>query len=111
MYHLYTKSKETLESQQPPVVRILKYLLTIEDPVELRKCLDDAFTPGQLPSAELDYLSSTPSELMKTINSVLTTFDQQKGKHTTLGEASGMLNPEVIQRLRKLEVYVRKEYL
>lgn len=111
MYHLYMKSKETLESQQPPVVRILKYVLTLEDPGELRKCLDDAFTPGQLPSADMDYLSCTPAEILKTINSVLATFDQQKGKHTTLGEASSMLNPDVIQKLRKLEVYIRKEYV
>ncbi|GMH32461.1 hypothetical protein BSKO_00295 [Bryopsis sp. KO-2023] len=111
MYHLYLKSKEQTEAQQPPVVRILKYLLQIEDPSELRKALDDAFTPGEFPSAELDYLSTRPSDLMRTINAVLSTFEEQKGKHTMLGQATGTMNPEVIQKLRKLEVYIRKEYM
>lgn len=105
------KSKEALESQQPPAVRILKFLLNIEDAAELRKCLDDAFTPGELPSADLDYLYTRPSDLLRVIDSVLTAFEQQKGKHTNLGQASNMLNPEVIQKIRKLEVYIRKEYL
>lgn len=46
MYHLYMKAKETASRQQPPEVRILKYILTIEDPAELKQAINDAFTPG-----------------------------------------------------------------
>lgn len=111
MYHLYVKSKETANSMQPKEVRILKYLLSIEDPVELKQSIWDAFVPGELPSSSLDYLSTTPSDLLKTIDTVLSAYEMNKGKHTILGETSKIMHPEVIRKMRKLEAYIKKEYM
>jgi len=110
MYHLYLKSKEAASAMQPAEVRILKHLLTIEDPMVLRQAIFDAFVPGEVISSSLDYLTTTPDELLRTIDAILTAYDTHKGKHTTLGETSRLMNPEVIQKLRKLEAYIRKEY-
>lgn len=41
----------------PKEVRILKYLLSIEDPQEQMSALQDAFTPGdELEGTDVDYL-------------------------------------------------------
>jgi len=41
MAHLYFKMKETMAAQQPVDVRILKYLLSMEDPLERREKLGE----------------------------------------------------------------------
>jgi len=110
MYHLYVKAKETASSMQPVEVRILKYLLSIEDPVVLKQAIFDAFTPGEIVSESVDYLSTSPAELLKALDTILTAYESNRGKHTMLGETSSMMNPELIQRMRKLEAYIKKEY-
>ena len=111
MHHLYMKAKETASRQQPTEVRILKHLLSIEDPLVLKQAVFDAFVPGEAVSTSLDYLSTTPAALLKTLETLLTAFDSQKGKHTALGETSRLMNPEVIQKMRKLEAYIRREFM
>jgi hypothetical protein len=43
MYHLYMKAKETASRQQPPEIRILKHLLSIDDPAHRRDEMEKAF--------------------------------------------------------------------
>ena len=45
--HLYFKAKETFAQQQPPEVRILKYLLTIDSPANRYKLMEMAFEQGE----------------------------------------------------------------
>jgi len=112
MYHLYLKAKEATSSMQPAEVRILKHLLTIEDPVMLKQAIFDAFIPGgQVSSTSVDYLSTTPSALLKTLDTVLTAYENHKGKHTVIGETSNLMNPAIIGKMRKLEAYIKKEFL
>ena len=47
LYHLYKTAVGNLQRLMPKEIRILKYLLTIEDPEEQMSTLKDAFTPGQ----------------------------------------------------------------
>lgn len=48
-----------MSSLQPPEVRILKHVLSIEDPAERRSALEEAFTPGpELATEQTDYLST-----------------------------------------------------
>ncbi|KAK4483963.1 hypothetical protein RD792_011174 [Penstemon davidsonii] len=57
LYHLYKTSRGNLQRLMPKEIRILKYLLTIEDPEERMSALNDAFTPGQeLEGQDLDCL-------------------------------------------------------
>ncbi|BAT04874.1 Os08g0320800 [Oryza sativa Japonica Group] len=46
MYHIYTTTKESLKSISPPEMKLLKYLLNIEDPEERFGALATAFSPG-----------------------------------------------------------------
>lgn len=46
LFHLYTTARGNLQRLMPKEIRILKYLLTIEDPEEKMSALKDAFTPG-----------------------------------------------------------------
>lgn len=47
LYHLYKTAVGNLQRLMPKEIRILKYLLMIEDPEEQMCALKDAFTPGQ----------------------------------------------------------------
>jgi hypothetical protein len=47
LYHLYVTARGNLQRQMPKEIRIVKYLLTIEDPEERLCALKDAFTPGE----------------------------------------------------------------
>lgn len=45
MYHLYMKAKEATERGAPAEVRILKYLVSIDDPQHRASELESAFKP------------------------------------------------------------------
>lgn len=64
MAHLYFKAKETAAAEQPPEVRILKHLLTMEDPMERNEAMDQAFEPGEAgkDGADQDFLTSCAAE-------------------------------------------------
>lgn len=48
---------------------------------------------------------------MKAMTAVLSMYESQRGKGTMLGEAAGLMNPEVIQRLQELQGTVRKQFM
>ena len=59
---LSMQAKESFAADQPAEVRILKHLLTFEDPMELRSALQQAFVPSDAPSV----LSAGPEDLLST---------------------------------------------
>jgi len=57
LYHMYLTGMGDLQRQLPKEIRIVKYLLTIEDPEEKLSTLRDAFTPGEeLEGTDVDTL-------------------------------------------------------
>lgn len=57
LYHLYMTARGNLQRLMPKEIRILKYLLMIEDPEERDSALNDAFTPGEeLQGKDVDFL-------------------------------------------------------
>ena len=53
------QAKESIAADQPPEVRILKHLLTIDGEVDMRDALNEAFTPGTPEqTADSDFLST-----------------------------------------------------
>lgn len=44
---MYVTARGNLQKLMPKEIRIVKYLLTIEDPEERLSALQDAFTPGE----------------------------------------------------------------
>lgn len=112
MAHLYWKAKESFSAQLPAEVRILKHLLSLEDPKERLAALGEAFTPGpELSTEDQDYLATTPERLMVTMGAVLNAFEAQRGRSTMVGEAADLMNPAVIERMRELQQLVRKQYM
>eukprot|EP00951_Prasinocladus_malaysianus_P015577 scaffold119714_cov37-Prasinocladus_malaysianus.AAC.1 len=59
MAHLYFKAKEAAARDQPPEVRIIKHLLSMEDPKERMEALEMAFEPSEVEAeGDLDLLHS-----------------------------------------------------
>ena len=112
MAHLYFKMKETMGRQQPKVVRILKYLLSIEDPKDVRNGLEEAFTPGpEIEIGDEDYLFCEAPELLSTIDAVLKAYDQQKGKANITGQAAELMTPEVIEKMKTIKFQIEAHFM
>lgn len=112
MAHLYFKAKESFAQQAPKEVRILKYLLTVESERDRAELLAQAFQPGaELEAGDVDYLCTTPQDLLNTVENVLMLYDTSRARGTMAGEAASLMNPEVIERLRALQKQIRQQYL
>jgi hypothetical protein len=112
MANLYFKAKEKFASQAPPEARILKFLLSVDSESERMSLLEQAFQPGaDLSTTSEDYLHTTPDALLNTIENILTVYDTSKTSTATMmSQASSLMNPEVIERMRQLRDLVRKKY-
>ncbi|CAB4267044.1 unnamed protein product [Prunus armeniaca] len=91
------------EKLMPKEIRIIKYLLTIEDPEERLSALHDAFTPGEeLEGKDVDNLFTTPEKLHTWIKAVVDAYHfSQEG--TLIREARDLMNPKIIQKLEELK--------
>lgn len=47
LYHLYMTARGNLDQLVPKEIRILKHILTLEDPEEQMSALEDAFKPDE----------------------------------------------------------------
>ena len=122
--------KASMAELQPPEVRILRHLLSMDDPMERVASMDMAFTPGpELTVGQEDLLStcvaspapsspvadarlhSTPERLMVVIEGVLAAYETQRGRTTMKGQAADMMRPAVIERMRLVQDEVRDKYM
>ncbi|XP_074280368.1 uncharacterized protein At4g37920 [Silene latifolia] len=111
LYHLYTTARGNLQRLMPKEIRIVKYLLMIEDPEEKISALSDAFTPGEeLEGKDVDSLYTTPEKLHTWIKSVVNAYHfSQEG--TLIREARDLMNPKIIQKLEELQKIVEDKFL
>lgn len=111
LYHLYMTAQHTTQRDMPKEVRILKYLLMIEDPAERLSTLNDAFTPGdELQAGDIDYLYTTPQNLFNYIQIVIDAYKfSQPG--TLIQSARDLMNPKVIQRLEELQKLIQDQFM
>lgn len=111
LYHLYMTARGNLQRLMPKEIRILKYLLTIEDP-ELRiSGLKDAFTPGdELEGKDVDCLYTTPEKLHTWICTIINAYNfSQEG--TLIREARDLMNPTIIQRCEELKKLIQDKFM
>ncbi|MCL7037817.1 hypothetical protein MKW94_022865 [Papaver nudicaule] len=111
LYHLYMTARGNLQRLMPKEIRILKYLLTIEDP-ELRiSGLKDAFTPGdELEGKDVDCLYTTPEKLHTWISTIINAYNfSQEG--TLIREARDLMNPTIIQRCEELKKLIQDKFM
>uniref|UniRef100_A0A2P2JHC5 Uncharacterized protein MANES_02G157500 n=1 Tax=Rhizophora mucronata TaxID=61149 RepID=A0A2P2JHC5_RHIMU len=111
LFHLYKTAAGNLQRLMPKDIRILKYLLTIEDPDERLCALKDAFTPGdELEGKDVDCLYTTPEKLHTWIKAVVDAYHlSQEG--TLIREARDLMNPKIIKKLEELKKLVEDNYL
>ncbi|KAL1358801.1 hypothetical protein AAHE18_04G060100 [Arachis hypogaea] len=111
LYHLYKTAVGNLQRLVPKEIRIIKYLIRIEDPEEQLCALKDAFTPGEeLEGIDVDNLYTTPEKLHTWIKTVVDTYHLST-EGTLIREARDMLNPEVIQKLEVLKTVVERNFM
>ncbi|XP_062195728.1 uncharacterized protein At4g37920 isoform X2 [Phragmites australis] len=111
MYHIYTSTKQSLKSISPPEMKLLKYLLNIEDPEKRFGALATAFSPGDEREAkDEDALYTTPNELHKWIKMMLDSYHLNK-EETDFMDARKMSDPVIIQRLVLLKETIEEEYM
>lgn len=53
----------------------------------------------------------TPLRLEATIDAVLQAYDAQKAQGGMMGEAAGLMTPQVIERMRRLLATLQKEFM
>lgn len=111
LYHLYKTAVGNLQRLMPKEIRILKYLLTIEDPEEQMCALKDAFTPGQeLEGKDVDCLYTTPQELHTWIRTVVDAYHFSR-EGTLVKEARELMNPKVVEKLESLKQLLENNFL
>ncbi|KAL5703867.1 hypothetical protein ACHQM5_022364 [Ranunculus cassubicifolius] len=111
LYHLYTTARGNLQRLMPKEIRILKYLLTIEDPEEQRCGLKDAFTPGaELEGQDVDALYTTPEKLHTWIKTVVEAYHFSR-EGTLIREARELMSPIMIQRLEVLKKVIEDNFM
>ncbi|KAK1406773.1 hypothetical protein QVD17_38381 [Tagetes erecta] len=111
LYHLYMTARGNLQRLMPKEVRIVKYLLTIEDPERLLSTLNDAFTPGdELEGKDFDNLYTTPEKLHTWIKAVVNAYHFSR-EGTLVKEARDLMNPKIIQKLEEMEKLIRDKFM
>ncbi|KAK2659569.1 hypothetical protein Ddye_006102 [Dipteronia dyeriana] len=111
LYHLYMTARGNLQRLMPKEVRILKYLLTIEDPEQRLCTLKDAFTPGEeIEGQDVDNLYTTPENLHALMRTVVDAYQfSQQG--TLMREARDLMNPKIIEKTEELTKLVEKHFM
>ncbi|KAF5740264.1 hypothetical protein HS088_TW11G00330 [Tripterygium wilfordii] len=110
LYHLYMTTRTNLQKQMPKEIRIIKHLLTLEDPEERLHSLKDAFTPGEeLEREVIDCLYTTPENLHTMIKVVVDAYNFSQGG--LLREARDLMNPEIIRKLEELKKVVEDHFM
>ncbi|XP_057794275.1 uncharacterized protein At4g37920 [Salvia miltiorrhiza] len=111
LFHLYKTARGNLQRLMPKEIRILKYLLTIEDPEVRMSALHDAFTPGEeLQGMDVDCLYTTPEQLHTWIGTVVDAYHFSR-EGTLIREARDMMNPKVIQKLEELKKTIQDNFM
>ncbi|XP_058098487.1 uncharacterized protein At4g37920 [Magnolia sinica] len=111
LYHLYMTARGNLQRLMPKEIRILKYLLTIEDPEQQLCALKDAFTPGdELEGKDVDNLFTTPEKLHTWIQTVVDAYHFSR-EGTLIREARDLMNPKIIKKLEELKKLVQNNFM
>lgn len=111
LFHLYKTTVANLQRLVPKDIRIVKYILQIEDPEEQLSALKDAFTPGEeLEGNNEDSLYTTPEKLHAWIKTVVDAYHLSK-EGTLIREARDLLNPEIIEKLEMLKKVVERNFM
>lgn len=111
LYHLYMIARGNMQRLVPKEVRIMRHVLTLEDPKEQLAALTDAFSPGaELEGKDIDLLYTTPQELHNWIMIVLNAYYNNQ-KNSLMKSAQELMSPTTIKRLEALKRTIQDQFL
>ncbi|MCO5547965.1 hypothetical protein L7F22_001420 [Adiantum nelumboides] len=111
LYHLYMIARGNMQRLVPKEVRILRHVLTLEDPKEQFAALTDAFSPGaELEGKDIDLLYTTPQQLHNWIAIVLNAYYNNQ-KNSLMKSAQELMSPTTIKRLETLKKTLQDQFL
>ncbi|MCO5596556.1 hypothetical protein L7F22_050621 [Adiantum nelumboides] len=111
LYHLYMIARGNMQRLVPKEVRILRHVLTLEDPKEQFAALTDAFSPGaELEGKDIDLLYTTPQQLHNWIAIVLNAYYNNQ-KNSLMKSAQELMSPTTIKRLETLKKTIQDQFL
>ncbi|CAI7883282.1 unnamed protein product, partial [Closterium sp. NIES-53] len=115
MYHLYKQAQINMRMLVPKEVRILRHVLSIDDPRQQLTELTNAFSPGgelEVQNASEDMLYTTPEKLLEVIEQVLDAYYAQRRQQSSLiDEAKKLMNPAVIARMEVLKDVIVDQFM
>lgn len=111
LYHLYMVARGNMQRLVPKEVRIMRHVLSLEDPKEQFAALTEAFSPGaELEGKDIDLLYTTPEKLQNWIVIVLDAYYHNK-RSTLMQSAQQLMNPMLISRLEILKKTLEDQFL
>lgn len=118
LYYLYEKMRDSLQRQLPKEIRILKYILMLEDPEEQIGALREAFTQDsiitnveELETEGGDILYTTPETFHSYMKDVVNAYNLSLEGSSLLLEARALMDPEMILKIEKLIRLVEKNFM
>jgi hypothetical protein len=111
MTHLYFRVQEQLSKSKSPEVRILKYLLTLDDPLKAHTEMIRALHVG--PNFETkthEHISTTPDKLIRVIDAVLNAHKKSQRSTTPFNKNTEEF-PNGIKRLVTYSKILKDKYI
>lgn len=111
MYYLYKVARGNLQRLVPKEVRIIRHVLSFDDPKQRLEALNEAFSPGdELEGKDIDMLYTTPEKLHNWIKIVLDAYYMNK-QSTLMESARQLMNPMIISRLQLVKKEIEHQFL
>jgi len=112
-YKLYRQARDYFDRQKPSEQRILEYLISISDPSERSRQLDDAVTPGPTRLTDThDYMYSTPQRLYLVLDEALKAYDaMQAAAKERLNTSEASTTPRKVRIMKELRDEIMRRYL
>eukprot|EP00250_Pteridium_aquilinum_P004743 c14943_g1_i1 orf=610-2004(-) len=111
LHHLYMIARGNMQRLVPKEVRIMRHVLSLEDPNEQFAALTEAFSPGaELEGKDIDFLYTTPEKLHNWIVVVLDAYYNNQ-RSSLMKAAQELMSPATIKRLEILKHTIQDQFL
>lgn len=109
--HIYVETQKGIKWNRPPEIRILKYILSLEDEFNIAAELRRATINGpHIETEAYDYLSTTNERLLQTLDAILRAYREVKNDPIS-ALTTGTSDPVVIKRAALIKATLSKREL
>lgn len=108
----YVDALRHADRQLPGEIRILKYIITIDDPEQKLAILRDAFTPPKPNEKKhIDLIYVEPLMLLAWIKIIVHVYSTSREDGLQMAETKYFMRPRIIKKLLELEKFVAANFL